>query len=213
MEMDTEDWELLPIPNQSCNTLDIGPKETDLAFVDNHYFPLPSQPPENQELVEGAKEDGSSPLAEFKDTGVVIIADLHVFKNSKDDMNAAEPPSFSSENEAMDEEGEQVDHDAKGEPCREGLGLKAWSWKLAGGVGALCSAGVAAAAAVCVLAALGGRQQPRHEPQFQIYAEEKRIKQVVQQATRLNHALTAVRGAPMTTTTANISFGGYYNGL
>ncbi|KAJ6837606.1 uncharacterized protein M6B38_119745 [Iris pallida] len=154
MEMDTEDWELLPVPNDSRIASEL-----------------------------------------------VIVADRHVFESSKDDTDAAEKEGTGEEEE------EHVDHDDKEKPCGEGLGLKAWSWKLAGGVGA--------AAAVCALAALGGRQQPcRRGPRFQVYADdEKRIKQAVQQATRLNHALTAVRGAPMATTRADISFGGYYGGL
>ncbi|KAJ6849351.1 uncharacterized protein M6B38_270180 [Iris pallida] len=160
--MDTEDWELLPVPNDSRNVSELGPEEADSAFVDDRHFSPPSQPSENQELVE---------------------------------------------KEGTGEEEEHVDHDDKEKPCREGLGLKAWSWKLAGGVGA--------AAAVCALAALGGRQQPcRRGPRFQIYTEdEKRIKQAVQQATRLNRALTAVRGAPVASTRADLSFGGYYDGL
>lgn len=139
------------------------------------------------------------------------------------------PPELSSTRESimMPKEGTEeegcVDDDAEEKPCRR--------WRLVGGtVGALCSIGLAAAAAaatICVFA-LGGRRQPSYQTHsqsqrlpFQIYADEKRIKQVMQQATRLNHALTAATGVPMRTATmttrttrADISFGGrYYDGL
>ena len=39
----------------------------------------------------------------------------------------------------------------------------------------------------------------------------QRIKQVVHHATKLNEAISAVRGVPMTR--AHITYGGYYDGL
>lgn len=85
------------------------------------------------------------------------------------------------------------------------------------GVGALCSFGVAAAT-FCILV-LGGRpqhqQQQRkvqdHNPQFQMYADDERIHRAVEQASRLNQAVSSVMGGA--STRATVSFGGHYNGF
>ncbi|OIV90066.1 hypothetical protein TanjilG_01520 [Lupinus angustifolius] len=91
-------------------------------------------------------------------------------------------------------------------------GFNMLKWSLTG-VGAICSFGVAVAA-VCVMF-FGTRQrnklQQDHKIRFQIYADDKRIKQVLQHATKLNDAISAVRGVPMST--AHITIGGYYDGL
>ncbi|KAL5058950.1 hypothetical protein RYX36_030554 [Vicia faba] len=87
-------------------------------------------------------------------------------------------------------------------------GFNLWKWSLTG-VGAICSFGVAAAT-VCVL--LFGTQQRIKKDQtirFQIYTDDKRIKQVVQHATKLNEAFAAVRGVPLSR--AHITYGGYYD--
>lgn len=125
---------------------------------------------------------------------------------------------FDSEEEKEDDEDEMFYTDEKTSEKpdikEKQIGLKIWKWRVMGSVGALCSIGVAAAT-LCIFI-LGGRQLQKHQHQnqkiqFQIYTDEKRINQVVQQATRLNHALSAARGVPMTR--AHISFGGYYDGL
>ncbi|KAF0910910.1 hypothetical protein E2562_005309 [Oryza meyeriana var. granulata] len=82
------------------------------------------------------------------------------------------------------------------------------------GVGALCSFGVAAAT-FCIFL-LGGRQQQldkrqNQKNQFQMYADNEKIQQVVQQASRLNQAVSTVMGGAATR--ASISFGGYYDGF
>ncbi|TKY62902.1 cation channel family protein [Spatholobus suberectus] len=91
-------------------------------------------------------------------------------------------------------------------------GFNFWKWSL-NGVGAICSFGVAAAT-ICVLF-FGSQQRNKiqHDQKirFQIYTNDKRIKQVVQHATKLNEAISAVNGVPMTR--ARITCGGYYDGL
>ncbi|KAF8396008.1 hypothetical protein HHK36_017619 [Tetracentron sinense] len=94
-----------------------------------------------------------------------------------------------------------------------GGGLSIGSWRL-NGIGSLCSIGIAAAT-ICIFI-FGSHQRHKHNQQnqkirFEIYADEKRIKQVVHHATKLNQAISAVRGVPLTR--AHITFGGYYNGL
>lgn len=93
----------------------------------------------------------------------------------------------------------------------DGLGL--WKWSLTG-IGAICSFGVAAAT-ICVLI-FGNQRKNKHHQQnqklrLQIYTDDKRIKQVVQHATKLNEAISAVRGVPITR--AHITYGGYYDAL
>ncbi|XWS58517.1 hypothetical protein CRYUN_Cryun08bG0040700 [Craigia yunnanensis] len=92
-----------------------------------------------------------------------------------------------------------------------GLNLRKWSLT---GIGAICSFGVAAAT-FCIII-LGSQQRHRQQQQnqkllFQRYTDDKRMKQVVHHTTKLNKAISAVRGVPITR--AHITFGGYYDGL
>ncbi|CAJ2672100.1 unnamed protein product [Trifolium pratense] len=93
------------------------------------------------------------------------------------------------------------------------VGFNFWKWSLTG-VGAICSFGVAAAT-ICVL--FFGSQQKNNKLQldqkirFQIYTDDKRIKQVVQHATKLNEAFATARGVPLSR--AHITYGGHYDGV
>ncbi|KAK0599119.1 hypothetical protein LWI29_002563 [Acer saccharum] len=81
-----------------------------------------------------------------------------------------------------------------------------WKWSLTG-IGAICSFGVAAAT-MCIII-FGTQQRNQHNNKklrFQIYADDKRIKHVVQQATKMNEAISSVRGVPITR--AHITIGG-----
>ncbi|XP_072951494.1 uncharacterized protein [Typha angustifolia] len=93
----------------------------------------------------------------------------------------------------------------------KGIGCNLWRWGRRS-IGALCSIGVAAATLSILV--LGGQQQKNKNQRiyFQIYTDDKRMKQVVQQASRLNQAMSALRGAPVMTA-AQISFGGFYDGF
>ncbi|GAB2266819.1 hypothetical protein Dimus_001807 [Dionaea muscipula] len=82
------------------------------------------------------------------------------------------------------------------------------------GFGAICSFGFAAAT-ICVIVLSSG-QKGKHNQQkpnlhFQIYTDDKRIKQVMQHATKLNEAMSAVRGS--TLARAHITVGGYFEAL
>lgn len=104
-----------------------------------------------------------------------------------------------------------VYYDEKGEDMSGGFNL--WKWSLTG-VGAICSFGVAAAT-ICVL--FFGSQQRNNKLQqdqsirFKIYTDDKRVKQVVQHATKLNEAFAAVRGVPLSR--AHVTYGGYYDSV
>ncbi|XP_074351128.1 uncharacterized protein LOC141690298 isoform X2 [Apium graveolens] len=85
-----------------------------------------------------------------------------------------------------------------------------WKWSLTG-VGAICSFGVAAAATICIIILGNSQQQRKHQKlQFKIYADDK-IKEVVNQTSRLNDAMSAARGLPIAR--AHITYGGYYDGF
>lgn len=92
-------------------------------------------------------------------------------------------------------------------------GLNVWKWAM-NGFGALFSFGFAAVTVSLIV--LGNRHKEKHshktqELHFQLYSHDKRMKQVVHHATKLNEAINAVRGAPLTR--AHITIGGYYEGL
>ncbi|KAJ0237145.1 hypothetical protein HA466_0250520 [Hirschfeldia incana] len=106
------------------------------------------------------------------------------------------------------------DDDMMNEHGSEKLNL----WKIGlNGIGAVCSLGVAAAAAtVCVLF-LGHNnikvcKNKNHKLRFQIYSDDhKRMNEAVNHATKVNEAIFAMKGVPVVR--AQISFGGYYDGL
>ncbi|KAI3877468.1 hypothetical protein MKX03_026525 [Papaver bracteatum] len=86
------------------------------------------------------------------------------------------------------------------EKSNNGGGLQIWKWRITG-IGALCSLGITAAT-ICIFI-IGSRKKQKHHQQnqkyrIQIYADDKRIKQVVHHATKLNHAISAARGVPLT---------------
>ncbi|CAK7341437.1 unnamed protein product [Dovyalis caffra] len=92
-------------------------------------------------------------------------------------------------------------------------GLNLWKLSL-NGIGAICSFGVAAAT-ICIFI-FGSHQRNKQQLEnqklsFQIYNDDKRIKQVVHHATKMNEAMSAARGVPIAR--AHITYGGYYDGL
>ncbi|KAL1814207.1 hypothetical protein ACET3Z_024272 [Daucus carota] len=94
---------------------------------------------------------------------------------------------------------------------QEEHGANMWKWSLTG-IGAICSFGVAAAATICIIIIGNSQQQRKHQKlQFQIYADDKKIKEVVTQTSRLNDAMSAARGIPLAR--AHITYGGYYDGF
>ncbi|CAL9060453.1 uncharacterized protein LOC103990891 [Musa acuminata AAA Group] len=115
-----------------------------------------------------------------------------------------------NEEEEMEKEKDRTGPEIKGKACCDGFGFTICNWRVAG-IGAFCSMGAAAAATICIFI-FGGRQQQRnHKIQFKIYTDDKRVKQVLQQTTRLKQALSAARAAPMTR--AHITFGGCYTSV
>ncbi|KAL9237766.1 hypothetical protein vseg_012276 [Gypsophila vaccaria] len=89
-----------------------------------------------------------------------------------------------------------------------------WKWAM-NGMGALVSFGVVLAS----VSFIAFTNQHKHnmcsnknqELHFQFYSHDKRFKQVMRRAKRLNEAISVMRGAPLTT--AHITVGGYYEAL
>lgn len=121
--------------------------------------------------------------------------------------------SFSPRKKIMDSDTNQEGEIVDWEENNNGGGFDLWKWSLTG-IGAICSFGVAAAT-ICIIifSSQHKQQQQQHNAKlrFQIYAEDKRIKQAVQQAAKFNEAISVVRGVPITR--AHITYGGYYDSL
>ncbi|EOA21370.1 hypothetical protein CARUB_v10001731mg [Capsella rubella] len=99
----------------------------------------------------------------------------------------------------------------------EGKKMNLWKKGL-NGIGAICSFGVAAAAAtICVFflgnnSSIHGCRNKNQILRFQIYSDDnKRMNEVVKHATKLNEAISVMKGLPVAR--AQISFGGYYDAL
>ncbi|CAA3021011.1 uncharacterized protein LOC111384891 [Olea europaea subsp. europaea] len=113
--------------------------------------------------------------------------------------------------EALDSESctSKVKGDSEMEMDENNWGFNIWKWSLTG-IGAICSFGVAAATvSIIVLGSSQKSKQQNQKLQLQFYANDKRIKQVVHHASKLNEAI--FRGVPLTR--AHVTFGGYYEGL
>ncbi|CAO2822084.1 unnamed protein product [Amaranthus hypochondriacus] len=89
--------------------------------------------------------------------------------------------------------------------------LNIWKWAMTG-IGAFFSFGFAVATVSLVV--LGNRHKEstkKQEIHFQIFSQDKRMKQAMERAKKLNEAITIMRGAPVSR--AHITIGGYYEGL
>nr|XP_016470039.1 PREDICTED: uncharacterized protein LOC107792342 [Nicotiana tabacum] len=127
---------------------------------------------------------------------------------SQDD---ADPFQFEEQAQVLEVDQEKIGMEA--ENIEENSGRLNLLNKSLNGIGAICSFGVAAAATICIIF-MGNHQnnkQNQHKLRFQIFSDGKRIKQVVDHATKLNEAIAAVRGVPVTR--AQITVGGYYDAL
>ncbi|KAJ8470217.1 hypothetical protein OPV22_024560 [Ensete ventricosum] len=222
LEMDLEEWEFLPDNKRFPDSGHGGKKDVLLKeiIVDMNYFICPSRPITSKEgllpvISVGKSSDDAAAGREFKDIGVVApviqanqpdVVSQVFFKKLKDnefvDMKMDSPKSSTrgaimphAEPEHVQlRENEEEEMETEKEKDRTGPEIKA------------------AAATICIFI-LGGRQQQQrnHKIQFKIYTDDKRMKEVVQQTTRLKQALSAARAAPMTR--AHITFGGCYTSV
>lgn len=222
-------------PNSSKNIDNESPKVPKL-FV---HVPIQLEPKfekvPNEEFVKENTDKIKAPQIEEPDQDSVSQVFFHMKENKFVDMKLESPKSSTSsgrgffspldaemeimtsprmknlekENKVMyydDDEKLEGDHDMNG-------GFNFWKWSLTG-VGAICSFGVAAAT-ICVL--FFGSHQKNNKLQldqkirFQIYTDDKRIKQVVHHATKLNEVFAAARRVPQNR--AHITYGGHYDGV
>ncbi|CAF2136501.1 BnaA02g03980D [Brassica napus] len=108
----------------------------------------------------------------------------------------------------------RLDWDEKKNMCGGKMNL----WKMSlNGIGAICSFGVAAAVTTFCVFFLGhnnsmkGCRNKNKIISFRIYTDDnKRINEVVKHATKINEAISVMKGLPVAR--AQISFGGYYDG-
>ncbi|KAB1221172.1 hypothetical protein CJ030_MR2G012829 [Morella rubra] len=150
--------------------------------------------------------------------GFIPQSDAFQFEDKDEALESITSPRMKGEKELVMSKKSNVDVDCNSDKeevnWEQNSGrLNIWKWSLTG-VGAICSFGVAAAT-VCVLY-FGSHQRNKQHQQnqklrFQIYADDKRIKQVVHQASKLNEAISAARGVPMAR--AQVTLGGYYDNL
>ncbi|KAL1195544.1 hypothetical protein V5N11_030810 [Cardamine amara subsp. amara] len=172
-----------------------------------------------------------SPRITFKKTKETKFADMKIDSLASplaqnDDKHSDSEGGLGGEyyDEVMGPEGEEscdlrskkeVDWD--GDESIGGERMNLWKKGL-NGIGAICSFGVAAAAATICVFFLGhnnsikGCRNKNQILRFQIYSDDnKRMNEVVKHATKLNEVISVMKGLPVAR--AQISFGGYYDGL
>lgn len=225
--MDINEWEIL----SDDGFIDADGFQNSVTVFDKNYFCTSPKSRKNTIHVPIQLDTIKVPdddLVEEKDhVGVIKASDeeslskvfFQIKENKLVDMKIDSPKSSGEAMEIMtsprikniERENNVMMNFEKEEEDMNG-GFNFWKWSLTG-VGAICSFGVAAAT-ICVL--FFGTQhrnklQQDQNIRFQIYTDDKRIKQVVQHATKLNEAFAAVRGVPLSR--AHITYGGYYESL
>jgi hypothetical protein len=151
--------------------------------------------------------DMKQPLLDSPNSRVLLPQIENLKFDDDDDAKSTKVESITEmkKNELVDAKTDDVEEE------NSNGNMNFWKMSLTG-IGAICSFGVAAAT-ICIIV-LGSHRRNTHNQKFhfQIYTDDKqRIKQVVHHATKLNEAISSVRGVPVTR--AHISFGGYYDAI
>ncbi|KAL6894289.1 hypothetical protein ACP4OV_008387 [Aristida adscensionis] len=212
---------------------------TKLVMINMDHFPSTSPPPPCDCIPD---EEAKKPLlvlpplqhdpdSKFKDIGVVPVPPEEpmpkvteiLISDAEGEEETIKSPAgakdFDQDDEVLVEAApEQPDGHCAQE---QDEGIKRIGFSLGdlrvSGVGALCSFGVAAAT-FCIFLLGGNQQQQKRQKQnhrkiqLQMCADDERIQQVVQQASRLNQTMSSVMGGA-SSTRASISFGGHYHGF
>lgn len=206
---------------------------SDDGFVDVHQYEITTSPKGvfDMDYFSCRSPDKEIVKEVIKVGDQEMISPQHVsFKKETDqfvDMKRDSPksdtkgivPFIDTKEDTMDEEEEEKEdcvQDKKAPLEENGPSLNLWGWKLTG-IGALCSIGMAAAT-VCIFVLGRSQQKPQHHLQnqklrFQIYTDDKRFKQVVHHAGKLNQVVSSVRSGPFNR--AQFTLGGYcvYDGV
>ncbi|CAN1132306.1 hypothetical protein LINPERHAP2_LOCUS6929, partial [Linum perenne] len=224
LQMDLEEWEVLP---RDATFFDFhGDCSSNNKNNNNKSVTLsPASKEQEEQVVTGSASAPAADKSDQESVSQVFFKKETEFVDMKMDSPKSptatsspspiwESPRFDSGKFSFAGDGEIKDDDddeAGKEEDGDG-GLNLWKWSLHG-IGAICSFGFAAAT-VCIII-FGNHQRNKQLQQkqlrFQIYADDKRVKQVVQHATRFNDAMSAVRGVPIAR--AQVTFGGYYDAI
>ncbi|XP_009797309.1 uncharacterized protein LOC107789114 [Nicotiana tabacum] len=112
----------------------------------------------------------------------------------------SDPLQFEDNAEVIDKESTVIKkrENMEADIEKNNSGLNLWNWSFTG-IGAICSFGIAAAA-ICIF--IGNHQKQKQNKQNQKlkfqFSDDKKMKQVVEQPTKLNEAICGVRGVPIT---------------
>ncbi|KAL3625488.1 hypothetical protein CASFOL_030942 [Castilleja foliolosa] len=227
-EMDLEDWELLPDDDGYLEIKDDGGKQVYSRTYPNSSLSPSSPtlfqmnyficPPKSVEITNN-QDQAPIQITSFSAAVDPDPVSQVFFKKLKEpefvDMKLDSPKSpgsslgiipqldFQFDENREEKEGNNLEMVMKSEKMKlndedadEG-GLNIWKWSLSG-IGAICSFGVVAAT-FCIFS-FNKHHHHNHKLQFQIYTDDKRMKQVVHDASKLNEAMRR----------AHITFGGYY---
>ncbi|XP_062212760.1 uncharacterized protein LOC133913589 isoform X2 [Phragmites australis] len=210
-----DEWELLPDHKSSSFMEECSNGHGTVGDEEAKKPPLPTS------------EDAYAhdPATEFKDIGVVQtkskrgdilteVTEILISGAEEEELIKSPAGAKKVDQDEVLVEATPDDHCAQEQEDIKKIGFSVGNLRV-NGVGALCSFGVAAAT-FCIFLFGGNQQQQQkrqnHKIQLQMYADDERIQQVVQQASRLNQTMSSVMGgAP--STRASISFGGYYHGF
>ncbi|CAH8381451.1 unnamed protein product [Eruca vesicaria subsp. sativa] len=238
--MDLEDWELLPkdLDQDEDHYAEVMITRNTKKSFDMDYFICPTQDSVRSTVVPTQLLHVPitwEPVSTVEDTDHKknqdsVPSPRLTFKTDEEnefvDMRIDLPERFTSPLPQNDEKdsvsGEEYDDEMGTEGENENIcGEKVNLWKMGlHGIGAICSFGVAAAAATfCVFflghntSIQGCRNKNKNQIlRFQIYSDDnKRMNEVVKHATKLNEAISVMKGLPVAR--AQICYGGYYDGL
>ncbi|XP_047318680.1 uncharacterized protein LOC124922006 isoform X2 [Impatiens glandulifera] len=218
--MDLDEWELLPdytfLEIHDVRGAGAGVSSDPSDDFKADYFSCPS-PNSHKQKVEAPKfevetehdDDIVSQVSFNKENEFVDMKIDSPKSRSRSPLPQIDLGSFQFEmkNEVVEVTDDDHDHDHDHDKAKDNI----WKRSL-NGIGAICSFGVAAATFCFIV--LGTQQKNKKDIRFQIYADDKRIKQVMtQHAAKMNGAISAMRGVSVPLARAHITVGGYYDGL
>ncbi|KAF9609182.1 hypothetical protein IFM89_013572 [Coptis chinensis] len=199
-----ETSKLSPVNNSEKPNLTLG---EDQEMISQHVFFKKMKENEFVDIKMDSPKSGGRGIKAQTEAESFQFEDKKEGLEEKHDMGNKASTKVGTEKEKLLEENNSKEV-IKWEESRGGFNFLNWGLS---GIGALCSLGMAAAT-ICIFI-LGSQQRHKHQQnqklRFQIYADDnKRFKQVVHHASKLNQAILSVRGVPFNR--AHITSGGYY---
>jgi len=145
---------------------------------------------------------------QFVDMTIDLPKSLNMGNMAQLDEKEEKDCNFEVGKEENDEK--LVVYEEKKIKMEENEGVNIWKWAMTG-MGAFMSFGFAAVTVSLIVFSNRHKESNKHDLHFQIYSHDKRFKQAVRRAKRLNEAISVMRGAPMAG--AHITIGGSYKSL